>query len=96
MENGDIRGNTTAVKNTASNIRDNAKAYGKAAESIFSTVDALKATWTSEDGNAYIAKISAYRPEFEALLKKLEASAEALEDAAISYEQALKANMQIN
>lgn len=95
MENGDIRGNTVAVKNTASNIRANAKAYGEAAESIFSTVNELKSTWTGDD-NGYIDKINSYREDLETMKKKLEASAEALEDAAISYEQALKANMQVN
>lgn len=93
MAIGDIRGDTTAVKNTASNIRDDAKAYGAAAETIFSMVDALKESFTSEDGLAYIARINKYREGFETMQKKLESSAKALEDAAISYEQAIKANM---
>ena len=92
MAIGDIRGNTATIKSTASGIRDDAGAYGTAAEVLFSTVDALKATWTSEDGNAYIAKINSYREEFEKMQTKLESSAEALETAAVNYESTIKAN----
>ncbi|MBQ9325531.1 MAG: WXG100 family type VII secretion target [Clostridia bacterium] len=92
MATGDIRGNTGTIKSTASTIRDDAKAYGVAAQQLFETVEALKNTWTSEDGNAYIAKITSYRETFEALQKKLDSSAEALETAAVNYEQTIKNN----
>lgn len=93
MAIGDIHGNTAAIKSTASGIRSDASAYGNAVETIFSTVDALRATWTSEDGNAYIARINKYKEEFEKNQQKLMNSADALEDAANSYEQTIKANM---
>lgn len=92
MAMGNIQGDTGKIKSTASDIRSYAKAYGSAAENIFNAVDKLKATWTSEDGNAYIAKINGYRAGFEEMQKKLETSAEALEAAAIAYEQAIAAN----
>lgn len=95
MAIGDIRGDTGKIKSTASDIWSDAKAYGAAAETIFSAVEALKASWTSEDGNAYITKINAYRPEFEAMLKKLETSADALEAAAVAYEQTIDVNTMI-
>lgn len=95
MATGNIQGDTGKIKSTANDIRSHAKAYGKAAEEIFTAVETLKATWTSEDGNAYIAKISAYRPEFEEMLKNLEESANAFEAAAIAYEQTIAANTMI-
>lgn len=95
MATGNIQGDTGKIKSTANDIRRDANAYGAAAESIFNAVEALKASWTSEDGNAYITKISAYRPEFEAMLKKLETSADALEAAAVAYEQTIDVNTMI-
>ena len=89
---GDIRGNTAAIKSTASDIRNDAKSYGASAQKIFDTINALRDSWTSEDGNVYIAKINSSRETFEQLQKKLEASAEALETAAANYEQTIKVN----
>nr|MBQ4453930.1 WXG100 family type VII secretion target [Clostridia bacterium] len=93
MASGDIRGNTGAIKSAATQIRSDASGYGQAAHTLFETVDALKNTWTSEDGNKYIAEINKHREAFEALQKKLQASAEAFETAADDYIATIKANM---
>ena len=88
----EIRGNTGTIKQTAGTIREDANAYGTAMKVLFETVNALGSTWTSEDGNAYIAKINTHKETFESMQRKLEASAEALETAAVNYEATIKAN----
>lgn len=92
MPTGDIRGNTATIKNTASSIREDTSAYGTATQVLFDTVDALKATWTSEDGNAYIAKINSYRQDFQRMQAQLKDSADKLEAAANDYISTIKAN----
>ena len=89
---GEIRGNTSKMKATASNIRDDAKSYGVAMQALFEAVNSLASSWTSEDGNAYIAKINSYRESFDSMQQKLESSAAALEAAAVGYESTIKAN----
>ena len=93
MASGEIRGNTSRIKATASGIRDDASSYGTASRILFETVDGLRKSFTSEDGQAYITKIDSYRETFEVMQKKLDASAEALESATIGYENTIKANM---
>ena len=88
----EIRANTATIKSTANSIRDDASAYGAAQEQLFQTVTNLRDTWTSEDGNAYIAKITSFQAEFETLKKNLEQSAAALEMAAIQYERTIIKN----
>lgn len=89
---GDIRGNTGSIRSTASEIREDAKAYGDAANTLFDTVNALGSSYTSVDGQAFIAKINSYREDFDKLQAALSASAEALETVAINYENTIKAN----
>ncbi|QUC66378.1 WXG100 family type VII secretion target [Aristaeella hokkaidonensis] len=93
MASGEIIGNTSRIKSTASGIKDDAASYGSASRILFETVDNLGKSFTSEDGQAYISKIESYRESFETMQKKLDASAEALETAAVSYENTIKANM---
>ena len=93
MASGEIRGNTSRIKAPASGIKDDATSYGNASRVLFDTVDSLKKTFTSEDGQAYISTIDSFREAFETMQKKLDSSAEALEAAAIGYENTIKANM---
>lgn len=90
---GTISGNTGSIKQIAGSIRDDAKNYGNAMQLLFQTVDALKSTWTSEDGNAFIAKINSHKEEFEKLQSNLENSAKLLEEVAVNYEKTVKANI---
>lgn len=87
-----IQANTTTIKNTASEIVNNAKAYKSAFDSLYESIRALKATWTSTDGNAYIAKIETYYEDFVAMYNALNKSANALEVSAQNYENTVKKN----
>lgn len=88
-----IQANTSTIKSTASEIVSNAKAYHDAFTSMYERIRALKNTWTSEDGNAYIAKIETYYEDFEHMYSDLQKSASALEASAVNYENTVKANM---
>ena len=92
MASGNISGNTSAIRATASSITSDAKSYGNAMQLLFQTVDALKATWTSEDGNAFIAKINSHKETFETLQQNLLTSASMIEETAAGYEATIKAN----
>ena len=61
-------------------------------QTLFDAVESLSSTFISEDGTAYIQKIKSFRPAFESMQKKLDASAVALEEIAQGYEQTIKAN----
>lgn len=89
----EIRGSTAKIKSTATSIRDDAKSYGVAMRALFDEVESLSGSFISEDGTAYIRKITSFKGEFEAMQKKLEESASALEAAAIGYENTIKSNM---
>ena len=89
----EIRGNTSTIKAIAGTIRDDAASYGTSQDTLFQAVNALKGSFTSEDGQNYISKINSFKTEFETLKRNLEGSAEALETAAVNYENTIKANM---
>ena len=86
------RGNTSVMKSTAGTIRADAEAYGAAQEVLFQVVNDLKNSFTSTDGQAYIARINEFKDEFDGMKKKLESSAETLETLAINYENTIKNN----
>lgn len=88
-----IQANTGTIKNTASEIMGNAKAYKEAFDALYERIRALRNTWTSEDGNAYIARIEGYHDEFTSMYSALVKSASALEVSATDYENTVKANM---
>ena len=90
---GTISGNTGSIKQIAGSIRDDAKKYGSAMQLLFQTVDALRSTWTSEDGNAFITKINSQKDAFESLQTNLESSASLLEEVAANYEKTIKNNI---
>ena len=89
---GTISGNTGGIKQIAGTIREDANGYGTAMQLLFQTVDALKATWTSEDGNAFIAKINSHKEAFTTLQTNLESSAGTFEEIAINYEKTIVNN----
>lgn len=88
-----ITANTGTIKSTASEIVGNAKGYKTAFDAMYETIRSLRATWTSEDGNAYIARIETYYEEFVNMYNSLQKSANALEADAVAYENTVKANM---
>lgn len=88
-----IQANTSVIRSTASEIVSNSKQFKNAFDELYEQIHALKNTWTSEDGNAYIAKIDAQYETFVGLYNRLAKSAQALETAAGNYEQTVKANM---
>lgn len=88
-----ITANTPVIRSTASEIISNGKAFKNAFDELYEQIHALKATWTSEDGNAYINKIDEQYEGFVSLYNRLLKSATALESAAAGYEQTVKANM---
>ena len=90
MPSGSIHANTSVIKSTASSIRDDAGGYGTASNILFDTVNELSKTYVSEDGQQFVSKINSFRETFAAMQKKLDASAEALEAAAIAYEDTIK------
>lgn len=92
MAGGIIKADTSAIKKAAGTIRADAQSYTNQMNSLFEQIEALRSTWTSEDGNQYIAKIQKYQPEFTAMGINLNASAEALETAAVTYEKTVVAN----
>ncbi len=92
MSGSSIKANTGAIKTAADNILGYARTYSGAFSSLYEDINALKATWTSTDGDAYINKINSYREEFETMFKKLEASAEALQAMALNYENTIEKN----
>ena len=89
---GNISGNTGGIKQTAGAIRGDAKSYGNAMQLLFQTVDALNATWTSDDGKAFVAKINSHKDAFTTLQSNLESSATAFEEIAINYEKTIANN----
>ena len=88
-----ITANTTTIRNSAGNITQKARSYKNAFDAMYSQIRALRSTWTSEDGNAYIAKIETYYEDFTAMYSALNKAANALEADAAAYENTVKANM---
>ncbi len=88
-----ITANTSTIKNAASDIIAKAKAYKSAFDAMYGQIRALRNTWTSEDGNAYIAKIETYYEDFVSMYNALNTSAQTLEADAVQYENTVKANM---
>lgn len=88
-----IQANTGAIKSTAGEIVSNARQYKEAFDAMYERIRSLKNTWTSEDGNAYIARIENYYDAFVENYNKLVKSANALEQSAQDYENTVKANM---
>ena len=88
-----ITANTSIIKSTASDIISKAKTYKNAFDEMYAKIRALRSTWTSEDGNAYIAKIETYYEDFTAMYSALNKAANALEADAAAYENTVKANM---
>ena len=67
--------------------------YGLSGTLDDAQIRALRSTWTSEDGNAYIAKIETYYEDFTSMYSALNKAANALETDAAAYENTVKANM---
>ncbi len=88
-----ITANTAIIRSTASEITANATAYKRAFDAMYEKIRALRNTWTSEDGNAYIAKIESYYEDFVTMFNSLNKAAAALENDAAAYEQTIRANM---
>jgi WXG100 family type VII secretion target len=88
-----ITANTSTIRSTASDIVTKAKAYKGAFDEMYAKIRALRATWTSEDGNAYIAKIESYYEDFNSMYGALNKAANSLEADAAAYENTVKANM---
>ncbi len=88
-----ITANTSTIRNTANDIVNNAKAYKGAFDAMYTQIRALRSTWTSEDGNAYIAKIESFYEDFTSMYKALITAANALEKDAANYEKTVRDNM---
>ncbi len=88
-----ITANTATIRQTASEIVGKAKTYKTAFDQMYAQIRALRSTWTSEDGNAYIAKIETYYEDFTSMYSALNKAANALEADAAAYENTVKANM---
>ena len=85
--------NTGAVKEGAQNILNQAKAFKAAYDALYSTIHDLRNTWTSADGNSYIAKIDSYQEDFDSMYSKLTTAANGISQVAENYEQTVKKNM---
>lgn len=77
----------------AQGIRSSAQDYWRAYQAMSEAINKLKDSWTTADGEQYIAKINSFASEFERLKKALEASADTIEASAKNYERAKNANM---
>lgn len=85
--------NTGAVKNGAENILNQAKAFKAAYDALYATIHDLRSTWTSADGNSYIAKIDSYQEDFDSMYAKLTAAADGINQIADNYDKTVKKNM---
>lgn len=84
--------NTSAVISDADQILAEAKAFKAAFDSMYETVHALRNTWTSSDGNSYIAKIDSYQQDFTGLYNSLVNSANGLRQTAEDYAETVRKN----
>ena len=87
-----ISASTSAIRSTAGDIISKAKNYKAAFDAMYDQIRALGATWTSEDGNAYIAKIEGFHREFEDMYRSLINTANSLDTDAANYEHTVKTN----
>lgn len=92
MAVSDIQASTGTIISVASQIKGDANKYSGLYQQMYGEINALRASWTSADGDAYINKINSYKDSFELMKTKLTKAAESLETSARNYESALKAN----
>ena len=85
--------NTGAVKSGAENILAQASSFKAAFDELYNTIHALRDTWTSADGNSYIAKIDSYQEDFENLYANLVSAATGFSQTADNYSETVKKNM---
>ena len=90
MAASSITANTATMRATAEGIKGSAKNYLAAYEAMERQIQSLRNSWTSEDGDKYIAKIETYRDSF---VQSLISCADSNIMDATNYENALKANM---
>ena len=93
MAASSITANTATMRATAEGIKGSAKNYLAAYEAMERQIQSLRSSWTSEDGDKYIAKIETYRDSFVRLNQSLISCADSIIMDATNYENALKANM---
>lgn len=93
MAASSITANTATMRATAEGIKGSAKNYLAAYEAMERQIQNLRSSWTSEDGDKYIAKIETYRDSFIRLNQSLISCADSIIMDATNYENALKANM---
>ena len=93
MAASSITANTATMRATAEGLKGSAKNYLAAYEAMERQIQSLRNSWTSEDGDKYIAKIETYRDSFIRLNQSLISCADSIIMDATNYENALKANM---
>lgn len=84
--------NTGAVIGDADQILAEARAFKAAFDSMYETIHALRNTWTSSDGNSYIAKIDSHLEDFNSMYNSLVATAEGLRKTAEEYAEVVRKN----
>jgi len=84
--------NTGAVISDANQILSAAKDFKTVFDAMYDAVHALRDTWTSTDGNSYIAKIDSYQDDFTSMYNKLVATADGLRQTAEDYAATVKKN----
>lgn len=84
--------NTSAVISDANQILSEAKEFKSAFDAMYDAVHALRDTWTSTDGNSYIAKIDSYQEDFTGMYNRLVSTAEGLRQTAEDYAATVKKN----
>ena len=85
--------NTGNVKEGAENILSQAQAFKAEYDELYATIHALRSSWTSADGNSYIAKIDSYQEDFENLYANLVSAANGFSQTADNYSETVKKNM---
>lgn len=87
------RVNTGAVIGGAETILAEASAFKAAFDDMYNTIHELRNTWTSSDGNAYIARIDSYEEDFTSMFSRLVTSAEGIRQVAEDYSATVRKNM---
>lgn len=90
---GDFTFDPNAMKSAAEGILTASQQYWRAYEGMSQSINNLKSSWTSEDGNAYIAKINSFRDSFQNLKNALDKCSETISTDAQNYLKAQQANM---
>jgi len=85
--------NTGNVKEGAENILSQAQAFKAEYDELYATIHALRSSWTSADGNSYIAKIDSYQEDFDRMFSNLTTTASGISQIADNYDQTVKKNM---